>query len=131
MRSLLKERNMFYGAKANIFDIASLLRKGMTLPELILWSRLRDRKLFKVKFRRQHPIDIFIVDFYCHELKLVIEIDGEVHLDQDIKNYDLGREADLEKFGITILRFTNDQVQFNLDLVMERILNTIRLLSPL
>jgi very-short-patch-repair endonuclease len=124
------DRNMFYGANGNIFEIATLLRKRMTLPELILWSRLRDRKLFKVKFRRQHPISNFIVDFYCHELKLVIEIDGEVHQDKNAIEYDLGREADLKKYGITILRFSNDQVKFNLDYVKEIISDTIRSLSP-
>lgn len=122
---------MFYGAKGEIFEIASLLRDNMTLPELILWKRIKDRKLFKFKFRRQHPIDIFIVDFYCHEIKLVIEIDGEIHHDVKFKNYDLARTSDLEKFGIKVLRFSNHQVIFNLDTVTEKIQKEIRELGPL
>jgi very-short-patch-repair endonuclease len=101
---------MFYGASRNTFQNASALRKNMTLAEKVLWKELSDRKKFKAKFRRQHPIDIFIVDFYCHEFKLAIEIDGEIHMKKEIKEYDDGREHDIEKFGITILRFTNDEI---------------------
>jgi very-short-patch-repair endonuclease len=119
MRSTVIQKNMFYGAKRNIFINAKMLRRNMTLPELVLWSRLRDRKVFNVKFRRQHPIDIFIVDFYCHELKLVIEVDGEVHNDR--KEYDSGREAELNKYGIKVLRLTNHQVIFDLKEVVKTI----------
>jgi very-short-patch-repair endonuclease len=110
MRSRVIERNMFYGAGKNIFEKAHELRKKMTLPEKITWDELKNRRIFKVKFRRQHPIDIFIADFYCHEIKLAIEIDGEVHLDEDVKEYDEGRTHDIEKLGVTILRFTNNEV---------------------
>jgi very-short-patch-repair endonuclease len=75
MEIKLPGKSMFYGADSKTFEAATILRKNMTLPELILWKKLRDKSLFKVKFRRQHPIDIFIVDFYCHKYKLVIEID--------------------------------------------------------
>jgi len=68
---------MFYGASKNTFEKASLLRSNMTETEKILWEKLGNRTVFKVKFRR-HPIGIFIVDFYCHELKLAIEIDGGI-----------------------------------------------------
>lgn len=110
MRSRVIERNMFYGAGKNIFEKANALRKRMTLPEKIIWDELKNRRITKVKFRRQHPVDIFIVDFYCHEIKLAIEIDGEVHLDEDVKEYDDGRTHDIEKLGITVLRFTNTDV---------------------
>lgn len=119
--SVVIQRSLFYGAKGNIFEAASILRKNMTLAELILWKKLKDKRLINIKFRRQHPIDRFIVDFYCHEKKLVIEIDGEVHSDGDIKKYDLGRTSDLEKYGIKILRFSNDQVRFNMDFVLTKI----------
>lgn len=110
MRSRVIERNMFYGAGKNIFEKANALRKRMTLPEKIIWDELKNRRITKVKFRRQHPVDIFIVDFYCHEIKLAIEIDGEVHQDEDVKEYDDGRTHDIEKLGITVLRFTNTDV---------------------
>jgi len=110
MKSRVIERNMFYGASKNIFQRANELRNNMTLTEKIMWDELKNRRIFKVRFRRQHPIDIFIADFYCHEIKLVIEIDGEVHLDEEVRAYDDGRTHDIEKYGITILRFTNDDV---------------------
>jgi len=127
----MRNRNMFYGANQSLFETAKGLRKNMTLAELILWKKLKDRKLFKVKFRRQHPIDIFIADFYCHEYKLVIEIDGEIHLENEKKEYDLGRTAEMEKFGIRIIRFTNDQILFNMDNVINEIYKAITELAPL
>ena len=125
MRSRVIERNMFYGANRNIFAKAHELRRNMTEAEKVLWNELKNRQLFKVKFRRQHPIDIFIVDFYCHELKLAIEIDGEIHLKQEVAEYDDGRAHDLERLGIQILRFTNYQVITNVNSVVEKILQVI------
>jgi very-short-patch-repair endonuclease len=125
MKSRILERNMFYGASQSIFEKATALRKNMTLPELILWKKLKDRKLFKTKFRRQHPIDIFIVDFYCHEHKLAVEIDGEIHMNNKAYDYDSGRTNNLKKFGIKVLRFSNDQVIFKIDSVINKILKEI------
>jgi very-short-patch-repair endonuclease len=121
MRSRVIERNMFYGARSSIFIKAKELRKHMTDAEELLWNELKHRKLFKSKFRRQHPIDIFIVDFYCHELKLVIEVDGEIHLEKEVAEYDDGRTFDLEKHGIRILRFTNERVFKDLSGVINEI----------
>ena len=112
---------MFYGANAATIKAASNLRKNMTLPELILWKKLRDRNLFTTKFRRQHPINKFIVDFYCYEFKLVIEIDGKIHLSSDKEDYDSKRTSELEKYGITVIRFTNDQVLYDLMNVLKNI----------
>ena len=95
----------------------------MTEAEQLLWDELKNRKKFKYRFKRQHPIDIFIVDFYCHEFKLAIEIDGEIHFEEDINQYDIGRTADLEKFGITILRFTNKQVYVEMENVLQQIIS--------
>jgi very-short-patch-repair endonuclease len=116
---------MFYGASRNIFDKASALRKNMTDAEKILWNNLRNRKVFKAKFRRQHPIDIFIVDFYCHEFKLAIELDGEIHMKKEIIEYDDGRNHDLNKLGIKIIRFTNDQILNDIKKVENQILLAI------
>jgi len=122
---------MFYGAGSKTFETAKILRKNMTLPELILWKRLKDKDLFKVKFRRQHPIDIFIVDFYCHECKLVIELDGEIHQENEKKEYDNGRTAELERFGIKVIRFSNYEILYNIDSVVTRIHKIITELTPL
>jgi very-short-patch-repair endonuclease len=129
MRSRVIERNMFYGASHNIFEKAHELRLNMTYAEKIMWDELKNKRLFKVRFRRQHPIDIFIVDFYCHELKLVVEIDGEIHLEDEVIEYDDGRTHDIEKFGIKILRFTNDQVLNHRSIIIKEILKTINQLT--
>jgi very-short-patch-repair endonuclease len=110
---------------------ASILRKNTTLPEKILWKRLRDRDCFSIKFRRQHPIYKFIVDFYCHELKLVIEVDGEIHNYAENIEYDLSRQAFLEEQGLRVLRFTNHQIIFELSEVLSQIKLTICGLTPL
>jgi very-short-patch-repair endonuclease len=124
-------RNMFYGANTKTFAAAHILRKNMTKAELILWKQLKDKKLFKTKFRRQHPIDIFIVDFYSHEFKLVIEVDGEIHNDKDMIEYDINRTSELVKYGIRILRFTNDEVIFNIGTIVKEIQKAITELCPL
>lgn len=100
---------MYYGASSLTFERARMLRGSMTEAEKLLWNQLRGRST-GYKFRRQHPIRSYIVDFYCHSLKLVIEVDGDVH--QEITNiaYDQGRTAFLEDQGITVIRFTNHEV---------------------
>jgi very-short-patch-repair endonuclease len=124
------ERTMFYGASRNTLDKARLLRNYMTGAEKIVWDKLKNRKVFRARFRRQHPIGIFIVDFYCHEYKLAIEIDGEIHLKNEVIEYDDGRTHDIEKLGIKILRFTNNEVFIDLKKVIEEILKTIAALEP-
>lgn len=112
------ETNMFYKATPSIFQNAKYLRQNMTLEEKILWEKLRKNQL-GVRFKPQHPIENFIVDFYCHKAKLIIEIDGEVHNFQ--KPYDLGREAELKKYELKIIRFTNKEVIDTIDLVINKI----------
>ncbi len=111
--------NLFYGASPQICTYARELRKNMTETERILWNELRNRKISNCKFRRQHPIDIFIADFYCHEKKLVIEVDGEIHKKQ--KEYDIGRDAEMGDFRISVIRFKNDEVENKLNSVIEEI----------
>ena len=112
---------MFFGAKPDIFEKAAFLRENMTEAEKLLWEKLKDRNLFEHKFRRQHPIDIFIVDFYCHPIRLVIEVDGGYHFSLEQKEYNIGRSAELEIWELKIIRFTNDEILKNLDSVVERI----------
>ena len=110
--------DMFYGAKRTIFQNACELRKEMTPAEKVLWNRLNKSQL-GVRFKAQHPIDIFIADFYCHKYKLIVEVDGEIHLSQ--KEDDENRTAELERFGLTVIRFTNDEVLNNVEKVVEEI----------
>lgn len=116
---------MFYGASRNTFEKAHELRRNMTEAEKLLWQELKNRQIFKVRFRRQHPISIFIVDFYCHEYKLTIELYGDIHLKKEVAEYDDGRTHDIEKHGIKILRFSNEQVFSEINLVVNEILTHI------
>jgi very-short-patch-repair endonuclease len=109
---------MFYNASPDIFRKAEVLRLNMTETEKILWERIRKKQL-GVRFKAQHPIERFIADFYCHQSKLVVEIDGKIHQYQ--KEYDQGREAEMNKYDIKIIRFTNDEVINDIDQIIEKI----------
>lgn len=122
------KKDMHFVAIKPIFENAAYLRKNMTHEERIVWNCLSANKM-GFKFRRQHPIWMYIADFYCHELRLVIEIDGGIHLGQDIKAQDAIRENDLHDFGIEVLRFTNEEVRCNLPDVTKTITTTIIKLS--
>ena len=117
---------MFYGAQPIIFEQAKKLRKNPTRAEQKLWERLNKNQL-GVKFRRQHSVYKYIADFYCHKLKLVIEIDGEYHLESEQKKHDKYRAEDLNVFVINTLRFTNNQVLNNIELVLFNITKEINL----
>jgi very-short-patch-repair endonuclease len=118
------DKHMYFRAKPVTLETASLLRKSMTSSESLLWDKLKGKQLLGLRFRRQHLIDMFIVDFYCHTAKLVIEIDGEIHMDQI--EYDDGREADIEKYNIKIIRFTNEEVNNNIEVVTQKIKSVIK-----
>ena len=115
---------MYYGAKPETFAAAKTLRNNMTSCEKILWERLKLKQVSGLRFRRQHPIDFFIADFYCHDARLVIEIDGEIHNQQ--KEYDDGRSGEMEKYSIKVIRFTNSEVENNIDDVIKRIENVVK-----
>ena len=115
------EKEMFFGASPEIFKRASELRKNMTEAEVILWSALRRKQIKGKRFRRQHPIERFIIDFYCHDSRLIIEADGGIHKALEQKEYDIGRSIELEKFGLKIIRFTNEQIKNNLAETLEEI----------
>ena len=109
---------MFYDTSPAIFELASQLRNNMTIPELRLWEQVKGNQLEGLKFRRQHPMGPFIADFYCHPVKLVIEIDGAIHNKIEIKMNDLEREIIMKKWGVSTLRFSNDEVINDLQSVM-------------
>ncbi len=117
------DKLMYYGAKPLIFERANALRSKMTPAEQLLWEKIKGKQICGVRFRRQHPIDIFIVDFYCHAALLVIELDGKIHLQQ--KEYDEGRTAEIEKLDIEVFRFTNQEVESNIERVIELITNKV------
>ena len=111
---------MHYSASKTIFQYAEVLRKNMTKAEKIVWERLCKNKL-GVRIRRQHPIYKYIVDYYCHEVKLIIEIDGGIHLSKENKECDIDRDTTLNEFGIQIIRFTNEEVINDIDQIIEDI----------
>ncbi len=115
------EYDFYFGASAETKSRASELRKNTTEAEKVLWHQLRNRKVENLKFRRQHPVDIFILDFYCHEKRLAIEVDGEIHLNEDQMEWDKNRTFELKEFGIRILRFTNGEIINDTENVIERI----------
>ena len=120
--------NMHYGAPMEIFQNAERLRKNMTHAEKIIWERVCKKQL-GVRIRRQHPVWKFIADFYCHELKLIIEIDGEIHLQSENIAYDISRDLILKDFKLEIIRFTNREVVNETEKVITEIKRTIELLN--
>jgi very-short-patch-repair endonuclease len=115
------ERVMYFGAKPDLFRMAKDMRRNPTESEKVLWNILRKYRSKGFIFCQQHPIYIFIADFYCHKLKLVIEVDGEIHFNEEALEHDDGRSGVMEKFGIRIVRFTNDQVFNNQINVIDQI----------
>ncbi len=111
-------------AKPIMIEHARDLREQATMAERRLWQQLRDRKL-GVKFRRQHPVGRFILDFACEELKLGIELDGGQHNQERGLIYDAERTAMLEKSGWKILRFWNNEVMENPEGVYAVIAQTV------
>lgn len=113
--------DMFYGASSQLFENAKKLREAMTPAELLLWEELRTNKLKGFRFKAQHPISYFIADFYCHAAKLVVELDGSVHDSSDQQEYDNNRTYILEEFGLTVIRFRNEEVIGNKENVLRKI----------
>ena len=112
-----------------ILQRARELRHPQTAAEATLWRALRSRNL-GYKFRRQHPIDRFIIDFYCAQAKLCIEVDGDSHAEASQKEYDAARTPYLKELGYKVIRFTNNDVRYNLNAVIEEILRIIKSINP-
>ena len=122
MRNLLNmPDNLHKGASFKLFSYARQNRRVMTYAEKILWDNLRNKKLKGFKFRRQHPVSDFIADFFCLEANLVVEIDGTKHSERDQKEYDDGRTYELKELGIRVIRFTNREVEENVEFVVKHI----------
>ena len=112
---------MHQGAKPSVFENAKNNRHQNTPAEAALWQTIRLKKLDGFKFRNQHAIGSYVVDFYCHEAKLAIEVDGEYHLNPNQKEYDEERTKRIEASGVKIIRFTNHEVLANLEVVLVKI----------
>ncbi len=110
-----------YNKKLN--PLARNLRNKSTLAEVLLWNKLKQRKMAGYQFLRQRPIGNYIVDFFCHKLKLVIEIDGDSHENKVVK--DEKRQNDLEKMGLTVLRFGDHAVKTHIEGILNAIYNWI------
>jgi very-short-patch-repair endonuclease len=104
-----------------MLERARELRREMTPPERQLWQRLRGQQLCGLRFRKQHPVDRFILDFFCYEHKLAVEIDGDSHAEPGQHAYDQARTDWLTGHGIRVLRFTNREVVNNIDGVLTEI----------
>ena len=118
--------HLHQGAYALTHQHANELRKRTTEAEQKLWTLLRNRQLKGKKFRRQHAIAYYIADFYCHECKLAIELDGNFHRRKEVQEYDRSRTAVLNEIGITVLRFWNEQVISDPENVLLRISECLR-----
>jgi cyclase len=117
--------NMHGDASRTLYQLERQLRNNATSAEDILWGYLKKKPLC-FKFRRQHPYSVYILDFYCHRLKLVIELDGGVHDIEDVKQNDIIRQRLLEKEGMVVMRFRNEQVEKDLNGVMKIIEEFLR-----
>jgi very-short-patch-repair endonuclease len=109
------------GVSSEMYARSKELRREMTPAETILWKELRTNKLNRLHFRRQQVIDRFIVDFYCHQHELIVEVDGDIHEFQ--KEYDAERESYLNEHGFRVIRFRNEEVINDLQGVLKKILS--------
>ena len=112
---------MHHHAKPKLFKFARKNREKATEAEALLWEALKRTGSVPYKFRRQHPIGKYILDFYCHAQRLSIELDGDYHLSPEQQLYDEQRTADLNQLGIQEIRFTNQEVLNHLVGVLDKI----------
>ena len=102
-----------------------LLRHNLPKPEILLWLQLKSKQLGGHKFKKQYSVGRYVLDFYCPIKKVAIEIDGEYHNTNEMKEYDRERGLFIESFGIMILRFTNTEVENNIENVLYKIKQTL------
>jgi very-short-patch-repair endonuclease len=107
--------------KSSVKQKRKQLRNQMPSAEVILWSRLQKRQMSGFKFRRQYSVGNYVLDFYCPEARLAIEIDGDSHFQNGASDYDSSRQKSIEQFGIRFLRFTNLEIYKHLNKVLESI----------
>jgi very-short-patch-repair endonuclease len=113
--------NLHKGANGKLYEFSRELRQVETEAEKALWKLLRNKKLNGLKFRRQHPLSNYIADFYCHEKRLVIELDGAVHDIKENAEYDNVRTYQLKQDGISVVRFRNEEVMNDIENVIKKV----------
>ena len=123
------DEGMWKGAPSDSFSKAQFLRRNETIAEKLLWEKLRNNQLEGLKFRRQHPVNIYIADFYCHKFKLIIELDGDYHDQEEQKQKDEVRTEVLRLNDLKIIRFKNEEVEQNINQVLITIKNKIEQLK--
>ena len=109
---------MHHQAAPHIFANAKKLREQRTPAEIALWEALREKKLNGFRFRQQHPIGNYVLDFYCYSANLALELDGEYHFTEEQKRLDDERTTRLSTLGCKLLRFNNHEVLHNLEAVL-------------
>jgi very-short-patch-repair endonuclease len=112
---------MGYYGNRELVKRARVLRNNMTQAEVILWSRLRSKKIDSYKFRRRQPIFDYVVDFYCNELKLIVEVDGEIHSLSEKTDSDMKRDKTLKINGYHIIRLSNLEIETEIDSAISKI----------
>ena len=117
----IKHNNTKIFNKKELKPIRKELRNNSTYAEVFFWQQVKGRQLEGRKFRRQTSIGNYIVDFYCPEEKLVVELDGEVHCDEEAIKYDEKRTEFLESVGLKVIRFENQDVLKNTEYVLSKI----------
>ena len=120
---------MWKGAPSDSFSKAQFLRRNETIAEKLLWEKLRNNQREGLKFRRQHPVNIYIADFYCHKFKLIIELDGDYHDQEEQKQKDEVRTEVLRLNDLKIIRFKNEEVEQDINQVLTTIKNKIEQLK--
>ena len=123
------DEGMWKGAPSDSFTKAQFLRRNETKAEKLLWEKLRNNQLEGLKFRRQHPVNIYIADFYCHKFKLIIELDGDYHNQEEQKQKDEVRTEVLRLNDLKIVRFKNEEVEQDINQVLTTIKNKIEQLK--
>ena len=113
--------NLHKGTRGSTYEHARELRQKETEAEKLLWVLLRNRKLKGKKFRRQHAMADYVLDFYCHECKLAVELDGNFHSEKEQQEYDTARTNLLNEFDIKVIRFWNHEVTNEPEKVLEKI----------
>ena len=123
----MKIKKKIYPYNPKLKLLARKLRNNSTYAEVLLWNQLKNKKLKGCDFHRQKPILNYILDFFCHELYLAIEVDGITHDTENQQVKDKARQSEIEALGITFLRFDDMDIKTQMDGVISEILNYVEI----